>query len=585
MDGSSGPPSVIRSLWLVLFVAAFRAAFAVSGADSFHRLAGFAKLDSGDCAGAVAELLAARAQGDTSNSVMLGLSRALECDNRLVDALSATFADNKTDTTGRIDLLLFRAQLLRKVGLADEAEKVEREIGFGMVGNPAELDSLERLVADSEWDHLFGLSGTVQWTYDGLSFVAADSFPTYANMPRYQGWDQAMTPNVSISTPKEGSRDGDSLLFHGSQFVVQTQPTFQLFWKNLYASASIPFQTVLDKALSDWLAAELKASLQLGGSIKTTWGTYGFVFGASRSATWYPSVEAQLHNSLVGGVDYRLPIRFADFAQSNSVNLSSDEEYGFLSCLGSHQVSLTKQAGGFGSFVASGGYSWELYPAGEESYFVAGAPSKTIDVRGAAPGMLNDSEAIQFLASDGRVLTGLKRLQALTGAANGQAVSSSSGFDYPLSAKADRGKWNGTVSWSRRFGRGQILSASVDLARTEWASGQIGAFVPIDSVYASLLDTNKTISEIWFYRDVPTGQVYLVRDAVNGSIIGPYSYRRRRVDWTTTVQAGLTWPVGSHLKFTAQWARAVNESSLERISEIPTSYTRNVWTVSGVVTW
>jgi len=583
MDGSSGPGAVIRGIWFVLFVAAFRAAFAVSGTVSVHHDAGFSKLDSGDCGEAVRELLAARAEGDSSNSLMLGLSRALECDNRLIDALSATFADNQADTTGRIDLLLFRAQLLRKVGLADEADKVEREIGVDLVGDSKTLDSLERLAGASEWDYAFGLSGTGQWIYDGISYVAADSFPIYAVMPRYSGWDASANPVVV--TAQEGTKDGDSLLFHGRQFVVQAQPSFQLLWKNLYASASLPFQTFLDKSMVDWLAAELKATLQLGGNLKKDWGAVGAFVGTARSATWYPSVDAQWSNSLFGGADYRKTLMDVDFAQTNSVSYSTGKAYDFVSFAGTHQISLARRAWILGNFSASGGYSWELYPMVEESFFVAGAPSKTIDVLGAAPGMPNKSDSIRFLAVDGTVLSSLKRKAAFTGGAAGQAVTSSSGFEYPLSANADRAKWNGAISWNKRFGKGQILSASLDLARTEWVHDQIGAFVPIDSVYASLLDVDRSISEIWFYRDVSSNQLYLVRDAINGSILGPYSYKRRRVDWTTTIQAGLTWPLGSHFKLSGQWTRAVNESSLERVSETPTSYTRDLWTVSGVVNW
>lgn len=558
MDGSSGTAPVTPKGWFVLFLATFQVAFAVSGKTAIqHRKKGLAHMGRGECDSAAGELLKAVSAGDSSNVVVLNLAQALECEGRHVDALSATYLERRADTLGRLDVLLYRAELLRRMGLADEAAKVEDEAG-GSLGT------------SSGWIRGWSLSGSAGWIYDEIRKSPAD---TARNLSLLSEGINGNADEIAVVK--------DSMEVVGAQVPVSASLSLYLLDDRHYLALDLPFQLTAPTDLTTWLAAS--AGMQLMAA--STWGPrFSSLFALGGTRTWYP-VEGgspTFQSSANGQASGTWVFAPASFSLASSFGATWDELNWFRGCTVNHSLGggLDLPAGLKAS--AGAGFTWYFDDSRrtDQTY-----PKTVIVVQGAKPYIGNRHESLAFLDTAGNALPNndLNRKKYAVGIVAGQWIERGT-FDYPLSNPEGWRRWNAGLSLTQKPFKRLRWTVSIDLARTEWNhEGTWGYFSPdlIDEVYENnLLNGVKTLV---FYRDAVTGEEYWIRKAASANLV-PLVFRKRRLDWTGTVGVGLKFDIASWLSAGGGWTGVRNRSNLGEAIE-GTSYTRNLWNASATVSW
>ena len=563
MDGSSGPSQVRFRMLFALLLATFQVAFAVSGAAADARKKGFAALDKGDCRGAVAELLVARGAGDSSNTLMLRLCQALECDNRLVDALSGTYADNKADTAGRVDLLLFRAQLLRKVGLGDEADKVEKEIGTEIVaGIQGRKDEPENVWA---WSVSYG--GMSGWIYQDDKLRSADSLGIY------QSWMHTNN-NPSVRQVTRNSAIVDSITISGAQIPVSAWITLDALAGNWNVSVSAPIQVTMATNLKDWLGAN--AEIDLSGSYQ--WKPWlGMDISGSLGRYLSPVVGSDpFHQDALGT---------AAVLRANVGKLSMSAASGASWTFFQNGATSRRFSEGLQAGVSlprkvrldlGGGFSWYRDESESSGYQV---PVWIASVRNAYPHQL--IRDVEVLDPSGNPYGGLLINRVIAGTVPSAGIATE-GYNIPYGSPQDWNRWNASVSVSHdpwpRFG----WTGGFDVVRTELLAPQEGTLVdPFDA-------WNANLDAVRIFRDVATGVDYVAYEDLSNpahvSNLVPLKWARRRVDIATSWRLGLKYKLSPHVSMRAGWSFTGSESNLMHIMDFA-SYTRTVWNMSASVGW
>lgn len=575
MDGSSGPAAVIRRGCFAFLLAAVQAAFAVSGRSAVqHRQTGLALFDRGECDSAAVELLKAVSAGDSSHAVVLRLAQALECDDRMVDALSATYIDHRTDTTGRIDVLLYRAQLLRKLGLADEADKVEKEAGVEIV---ASLGAGASDAGAPSWNWSPTASGSFGWMLQDDVISVADSLRLVSSRI-------GIRAEVLKKLIQPRSSTDDSVHIQGQQIPLLATMGWEADWSDYYAWIGVPLQAILKTDLSGWLVTAGRVLLQAGAQWSNRWfATDATVYG-SKNWTFYPGSDPVRNADLNASLELKRTQGSSKIVQSNSGNVALNEEYAFSGYTGAHSLGFVQDLPWGSSLSLGVGYSYFLDRSREEFENLSDFTVKFIDVQGIRLGMTNQDSAINFLDSNGVAIDNpLFIRQARNGVYSAQHIAIQSGYDYPVDSKRDWGRWNSGILLTKNFGQDVTLKFGLDLSRTELVHPQRGTFVPDTSLYTTRWATTGVMI---VYHDVETGERFWDGDQVTGSsyFLGPIYFERHRVDHAATVTAAATWRIQRHLSATASWVWVRNESNLAHLVE-GSSYTRNLWNASATVSW
>lgn len=578
MDGEHGPlPVTVRiRFWCILAI--FQFASSVFAGSTSHLQQGFDALGKGDCRTAVVHLLQARSAGDSSNSVMLRLSQALECDGRMVDALSATYAGNESDTAGRVELLLFRANLLRKIGMEDEAKVVEREIGEQLV---AEAGSLRTKGAKEPVVRVWSVSFTSGWLYQGDAKKMADSVRIVGDSIRVGGVrsDSSWTVDGSLQSWN------DSMMVTGAQIPVGLALGLDLFRDPWIASLQVPVQLALDPDGFGWISG--MAGLSLFGSWKWT-PRLSTDVSASVDRTWYRMDGGDpIHQTeFVGSVSGTFNFGQWSLSEANAIKSSHDASDRRVSSNGSHSLSGSIGLPKRFSVSLSGTYSWYV-GASETTWDSTGLPAVWIHVDGAELGMPNNSSSLRFLDADGNTLSFNDRLQikrAWSGAAPGQYVETAESFSYPLSSRPDCWGVTGSFSLAQRPFPRVSWSTGFDVGRTEWFADQIGAYLSEEAIWNQVLkNSTDGLEPLYFYRDRSSGVDHWIPSPL-GSNIGPVTFCRRRVDWATTLRLRARWTVFPRVSVAGGWSWTRNVSSMEHVLD-GSSYTRTVWNASTSVSW
>lgn len=582
MDGSSGIATVIRKAWLAPCLATFQVAFAVSGAASLeHREKGLAHYARGACDSAAEELLKAVSAGDSSNIVLLHLAQALECDDRMVDALSATYIDHRADTTGRIDVLLYRAQLLRKLGLLEEAEKAEKEAGVVIAATSvADADD----DGASSWNASPTASGSFGWMFQEDVLSTADSLRLTASRI-------GIRTEVLRNLSQPRSATDDSVQIQGQQIPLSATVGWMVDWNDYYLWIGTPLQATLKTDFSDWLETVGRVLVQVGGQWSNRWFEANASMYAAKNWRFYPGYDPLRSADLYVSGEGRRNFGSWEIVQSNSGNLALDESDSFDGYTGAHSLGYVRHLPWESSLSLGAGYSLFRDRSRDEFETLNDFVVKVIEVRGVALGMTNTDPSIEFLDSNGVAIprNAINVGRARNGIHPAQRVVVRDGFDYPLESKRDWGRWNlGTVV-TKNFGKKVVLKIGLDLARTELLHLQRGVYVPETDLYTDHWWDGASatgVGEMILYRDVRSGEVFWDGDQVFGDTyyLGPIFFERRRVDYTATATASLSWEVREHLATSVGWSRVRNRSNLAHLVE-GSSYTRNLWNASASVSW
>lgn len=526
----------------------------------------------------MAHLLQARSAGDSSNPVMLCLSQALECEGRMIDALSATYAEDKSDTTGRIELLLFRANLLRKIGMEDEARVVEKEVG--------ERVSAEAMAArvggDAEsvlWD--WSVSFTSGLIYQGDAKKRADSIKIVGESIWLSEVRNDSSWAVDASLQQNWS---DSLMVTGAQIPVGLALGLNFFHDPWIAFLQVPAQLALDPDGSGWISGT--AGISLFGSWKWT-PRLSTDVSASLDRTWYRMEgDDPIHQTeFVGTVSGSFDFGSWGLSEANSFKSSFDASDRRVSSNGSHSLSGSVPLPKGFSVSLSGAYSWYLGTE-ETTWDSTGIPARWIHVDGAGLGMSNKSSDLRFLDANGNVLSfnPLELKRAWNGVAPGQFVEASESYSYPLSSRSDCWGLTGSFSLVQRPLPGVSWSTGLDIGRTEWFADQVGAYLSEEAIWNQVLQNSiDGIEPLYFYRDRSSGVDHWIPSPL-GSNMGPVTFCRRRVDWATTLRLRARWTVLPRVSFGAGWSWTRNVSSMEHVLD-GSSYTRTVWNASTSVSW
>lgn len=582
MDGSSGIAQVNSKGWLGLSLATFQVAFAVSEKMPPNRDRGLALLDRGDCRAAVSEMLRAMSLGDSSNVLMLHLAQALECDDRTVEALSVTYVDAKTDTAGRIDLLLYRAKLLRELGLPDEAEKVERGVGVEFVA--PSIDDREPSGARA-WNWSPSAYGSIGWTMQDDAMAMADSLRLTASRI---GIGTDVLNN--LSQPK--ATTDDSVHIQGKQIPVSAALGLEIYWSDYYIWIGAPAQAILKTDFSDWLATSARLLVQAGGQWSNRWFESNATISVAKNWTFYPGYDAIRSWDLNAALEWKKSFGKSRVSQSNSGNLSLDAADAFNGFTGAHSLGFVQDLPWESSLSIGIGVSWFLDKSRAEFETLTAFKVKVIDVEGIKVGMANSDPAIEFLDSNGVIIphNSINNGRIRNGIHPSQRIAIRDGFDYPLESKLDWGRFNCGTVLAKTLPGGVTMKLGIDLARTELVHLQRGTYVPKDALYTLPSDTTDEMKllprDMFLYRDVHSGEEYWVGDPVTGGsyFVGPVFFQRHRIDYTTTTTASLSWAVRKHLSTTASWSWIRNRSNLEHLVD-GSSYTRSLWNASATVSW
>ncbi len=578
MGGPGGLTPLSFRLWSVILLAT-QVAFAVSPEAIKDRQNGFRAMDSGNCQKAVTDLLKAHGEGDSSNALMLRLSQALECDDRMVDALSATYADNKVDTAGRIELVLYRAQLLRKIGLGEEAAQVEKALGDEFVTQPVHLED-EPLVPTVHWS----MGGSGGWMYQGISSRMADSF----SILRFSALvlHTTASQDSALGAAKQKALEqftGDSVVFAGGQFPVTSQFAMQLFLGDAFLGFQVPVQVIFDQELKTWLSADWRQIAQVGGSVNCKGVDLTGQVSAGWTTVMYPGQESGDFQDYSAYLEAKKNWSWLSLVQSNSANLAFQDGSTFLNATGNHSLTASRPLFWGIQGTLGGGFGWLIDRNREEFGVFTDRTTRTVDVRGAGLGVENkDSMKIQFLGKEGNPLTynRIQRADVLRGLFPGQSVQVQDGFQYPVDSRGDWNRWNAQGSLSKVLPGNVTVQLGLDYAQTNWLHDQNILVGDLDSVYN---ESDLSSGEVLLYRDANSGIAYWVMNPLR-SLMAPIALRRPRVDQTWTLSASLTSQVSKRMAVQLQWTWIRNISNLEHVVD-GSSYTRSIWNASTSVSW
>lgn len=562
MDGERGPLPVTTAIRLWCLFALFLLASPVFAGSTSHRQQGFDALGKGDCAAAVAHLLQARGEGDSSNPVMLRLSQALECDGRMVDALSATYAGNESDTTGRIELLLFRANLLRKIGMEDEARAVEAEVGSEL-GNRF----MEKTDEGFGWLFDWSVTGGVGWKYETDRSSMSDSVSTYSERITISNVESFYL-NLNSSMNR---LPGDSITFEGGQYLASAGVGFGWFGEKFAVTASVPAQIGLASDLSEWNVASSGANISISYDWKP-WLGAGLSGGWGR--TWYPVENAApvVRDDLSGTVTLRGLLATVGWSMANSVELedAGNRRLKFYN----HVLQIGRQFPKGFQTTLSGGYSWYDDEIGSQTGAIR---AWVIPVQSASSGQ--GVRDLKMLDSTGRVVSLTKMFQILSHSGGDRIGSIEEAYLIPTSSSQSWGRWSLGGAVSQSVFPWLSWSIGFDLSQTDLSGIQSGLWVDPFYSFDSIAEAVRV------FRDQSTGEAYISFFKLGqGSTIVPLVYARHRQDVTKAWRIGISSKVNRHLSIQAGWTYTDRESTMDEILD-GSSYTRTVWNASTSVSW
>jgi hypothetical protein len=518
-------------------------------------------LKAGRCQDATDLFLSARAAGDSSAALLAGLAQALECTGRMEEALGATYLRLGKDTTGRIDLLIFRDQLLRSLGLGDMAKQTETEMGIveassEMARSGWTWQKRPTLTANLGWSHEFDApgspfslnhndstllrnSGTVPVfaSEDALAQVASDSILLEGG-----SWDLS----GALSWGGGGDRGGIWLGPTGSVALDDDS----LGWRSAGAGFDLNWL---------WIAS---SQISVQGDV-------------SGQRTWFAADSGPFP------VEDDLGATFAPQWNRSSWEISLPQTIRTLrtnssawTWTGSHGLGISKTVNPMVKLSASAAWSWNIDPSGPVddevwSMVVEGdslaAGKGVLDVGLYAPNLTSGKSPIgKFTVPAYLATVSEAQLQ---------------GFAYPLSRNTD---WTQPgVGAAVVLGPWSSLSLvlSAQWAETIYAHDQEGVNVD-PSMADHLADTVLLV-----LRDTATKKEFLVGSTKTDAPLVAWSpWRIHRVDQVWSAQTVLLWRPRKWLSFRASWAWTRNVSNVAQFLE-GASYVRNLVAGSGAVSW
>jgi len=518
-------------------------------------------LKAGRCQEATDLFLSARAAGDSSAAVLSGMAQALECTGRMEEALGATYLKLGKDTTGRIDLLIFRDQLLRRLGLGDMAKQTEAEMGIvdatqGPMSTGWTWQKRPTLTANLGWSHEFDAPGSPHSLNHNDSVLLTNS-----------GTVSTFGPANALAQVAS-----DSILLQGGSWDLSGA----MSWGGSGGRGGIWLGPTGSLSLDDdslgWRSA--------GGGLDLNWlwiatGRISFQGDVSGERTWFATssgplpVEDDLGATITpqwsrDSWDITLPQTLRTLRTNSSP----------WTWTGSHGLGISKTVNPMVKLSVSTAWSWNIDPSGpvddevwarvvEGDSLAEG--KKVLDVGLYAPNLaVANSPGGQFTVQKNLATVSEAQLQ---------------GFTYPLSRNTD---------WTQPgVGAGVNLgpwhSLSLDLsaqwAETIYTHEQEGVNVdqsmadhPVDTVLLVL-------------RDTTTKKEFLVGTTkADAPLVAWSPWRLHRVDQVWTAQAALVWRPRRWLSFRASWAWTRNISNVAEYVD-GASYERNLVAGSGAVSW
>ena len=476
------------------------------------------------------------------------------------EALGATYLKLGKDTTGRIDLLIFRDQLLRRLGLGDMAKQTEAEMGI-VDATPGPLSTgwawqrRPTFTANLGWSHEFDAPGSPfslnhndslllnhapggkTLSQDALAQVASDSILLQGG-----SWDLS----GAMSWGGSGGRGG--------------------IWLGPTGSLS------LDDDSLGWRSA--------GGGLDLNWlwiatGRISFQGDVSGERTWFATssgplpVEDDLGATITpqwsrDSWDITLPQTLRTLRTNSSP----------WTWTGSHGLGISKTVNPMVKLSVSAAWSWNIDPSGpvddEVWAMVVEGDSLT-----AGKGVLNAGLYTPNLNSDPPPGLNFSETRYLATVQE----SDLQGFTYPVSRNTD---WT-QPGVGATVALGPWSSLSLDLsaqwAETIYTHDQEGVNVD-QSMADHLADTVLLV-----LRDTTTKKEFLVGSTTaNAPLVAWSPWKIHRVDQVWTAQAVLVWRPKRWLSFRASWAWARNISNVAQYVD-GASYERNLIAGSGAVSW
>jgi hypothetical protein len=550
---------LIAVLGILLFGATVRPA-AMAPATALAKAATMA-LDSGRCAEASTLFMAARSEGDLSPALLLGLSRSLECTGKMEEALGSTYMEAGPDSSGKVDLVLQRAHILRRLGLEDLAVQSEREVGVV----PAEGSRLPVLV----WDKMPALNVSLGWM---------DQFdnPHLALIPRKNASILSVT---GVANPKDTVSHvlqsvPDSISLAGGSFQASSSLTWSVagtrggMWLGPSGSVALADDSV------GWRSAG--GGLDLDGYWLATQNLTVQV-GISGSRTWFATESGPIptQDETVGSIAAQW-IRGAWSVSTPQTVRTLRTNAGAWNWSGVHALGAAREVVPLVKVSAGGSWAWNLDRAGsvdDEIY------ARVLEGEG-----LDTTKSLRQsnLYRSGRLVNGqfaISDLLSRFSVADLQIVT------VPVSRNADWTQVGASIGATFGPWKSIALGLSGQWSETFYAHAQEG--VQVDQSYAyhdTVVAQPDTIPMLLVLRDSTLKNEYLVRARLQDGPLVPWLWKIHRRDQCWTTQATATWRPRKWLSFRAAWTWSRNISNLGDYVD-GASYFRNVVSCSGAVTW
>gem|GEM_PF-1728130 len=524
-------------------------------------------LDAGRCGDATDLFLSARSQGDSSANLLLKLSQALECNGHMEEALGATYLELGRDTTGRVDLLIYRDHLLRKLGLGDMAKQTEAELGIVDAGSGGARSRWT-------WQGRPSLSANLGWSheFDAPGAASALSRADTALLNHTDG-NVASNSNALTQVPS------DSILLQGGSWDLSGG----LSWGGSGDRGGLWLGPVGSVALDDdslgWRSAG--AGFDLNGVWIAT-RQISFQGDVSGERTWFATssgplpVEDDLGATLTpqwsrSSWEISLPQTLRTLRTNSSA----------WTWTGSHGLGISRTVNPMVKLSASAAWSWNLDPSGSLDDEVL-AQVVEGDSLAAGKGVYDVGLYAPNLTSNpGPRHNNFNELNYLTAVSEAQLQA----FTYPLSRNTD---WTQPgVGAGINLGPWHSLSLALSgqWAETIYTNDQEGV-----NVDPSLADhnTDTTLSPypiLLVLRDTTTKKEFLVgTTAADAPLVAWSPWKIHRVDQVWTAQATLVWKPKRWLSFRALWTWTRNISNVAQYLA-GASYERNLVAGSGAVSW
>lgn len=524
-------------------------------------------LKAGRCGDATDLFLFARAKGDSSATLLMALAQALECGGRMEEALGATYLKLGRDTTGRIDLLIYRDHLLRKLGLGDMAKQTEAELGI-VDGTPGDgrfrwtWQKRPTLTANLGWSHEFDAPGSA-WALN-----RADT----ALLHHTEG-------NVTSNTDALAQVPADSILLEGGSWDLSGA----LSWGGsgdrgggwLGPTGSV----ALDDDSLGWRSA--------GAGLDLNWlwiasGRISFQGDLSGERTWFATTSGPLptEDDLGSTLTPQWSLSSWDITLPQSLRTLRTNSSAWT-WTGSHGLGISKTVNPMVKISASAAWSWNIDPSGPVDDEVL-AQVVEGDSLAAGKGVYDVGLYAPNLTSNpGPRHNNFGELNYLTAVSEAQLQA----FTYPLSRNTD---WTQPgVGAGIDLGPWHSLSLALSgqWAQTIYTHEQEG--VNVDPSVADH-NTDSTISVLpilLVLRDTTTKKEFLVgTTAADAPLVAWSPWKIHRVDQVWTAQATLSWRPRKWLFFRASWGWTRNISNVAQYLA-GASYERNLISGSGAVSW